>query len=775
MLADRCFRDKAVAININPDSIYPDGCIAQAMNLFDGGKDVILCAAVRFEMEGVEKELTAAGKMAPGQPIVLPMREATAVGLRNMHPETLASDWDAPNFGRLDPEHHRKHFLTCCFWRVPGQDGVIIVTHNWAPFLVNYGILGSHNTSALDGRALDGNYIFENFPQYTDSIEVVRDSDTLFLLGLTPRDEMVPPNEPPDWREWPVVREWGRGYILNRTVFDPGVDIYRRAIYQSTVRWHARDYDGSWQAVERKVKRLIREYVAKDIDALDAPYTLRNAIRRRWLAAVRPAMFEPKGEALRTKPAPSDLEARIISYDIGGRGFGTALRYPPAFRNDTLHLFFEADVECASAMMRFPKGPKNTLVSAQCLGARKRFAFLNLTRNLHRSSVLNPAPGEGEHEILLSGTDGGVSLDGLLYDSKLGRELQVVRRVPLYVRPLDSLIRNQELPVAAPPDFLFVDTPGTEVDVLNGARVTLHKHVLAFAAATEFHPMYCNQKPFSKIFEMADAASFEFVGFSKLHEVALSSVPVGTRAEEFLRSGNLLFFRTLKSLKEVAPSERWLMIACCKLAFVAVCFNRLGYALALLDELYRHPNSSRLLEELRTYNYIRFLEEMHEVYRSMPHRFLHREQEQLVSDLRSRSPDLVDPNGMTEAMTPITWEPQVLHLENPGVGTVTTPMPSDLGKATHNDGASALGYGFVPEWRDTGIICVRVTANGYSETDNEFALAIFRNGELAPVKFTSTPIAANSYANLALEFELPFDGSAALDIRIGPTRGRHNH
>src|ERR1700722_3301134 len=91
MLADRCFRDKAVAININPDSIYPDDCIAQAMNLFDGGKDVILCAAVRVEMEGVEKELTAAVKMAPGQPIVLPMREATAVGLRNMHPETLAS------------------------------------------------------------------------------------------------------------------------------------------------------------------------------------------------------------------------------------------------------------------------------------------------------------------------------------------------------------------------------------------------------------------------------------------------------------------------------------------------------------------------------------------------------------------------------------------------------------------------------------------------------------------------------------------------------------
>ena len=232
-LTQRCFEDRAIAININPDSVYPDGSVATALALAQAGKRVALCTAIRFDMDGVDAELAASGLLKPGQQFGLPKRLAVAIGLRNLHPESMASNWDAPNFGHLHPDHNRKYLLTCCFWKVFRETGVIILTHNWAPFMINYRSLTRHNIGALDGRALDGNYIFENFwTGDMDGIHISRDSDELFLMGLTPSDEMVPPDDKPSWLNKPILGQWSRGYILNRTVFDPNM-IIDHATYEN--------------------------------------------------------------------------------------------------------------------------------------------------------------------------------------------------------------------------------------------------------------------------------------------------------------------------------------------------------------------------------------------------------------------------------------------------------------------------------------------------------------------------------------------------------------
>lgn len=282
MLADRCFSDKAIAINVNPDSIYPDGSVAEAHQLAIAGADVVLCAAVRFEMEGVEAELIARGSLRRGHVLQLPVRDAVEIGLRHLHPETLASNWTAANFGALAIEHEDKFFLTCCYWEVPGENGLLIITHNWAPFLVNYGILRTHNKNALDGRNLDGPYIFENFPQYTKAIHVVTDSDSLFLLGLTPRDEMRPQARVFRWRKPALLGEWARGYVLSRTVFDPRIDDYRQKIYRTPVRWHGRNYNANWRPVEREADRIIREYVYTDARVLPEHPTSYQTFRWWW-------------------------------------------------------------------------------------------------------------------------------------------------------------------------------------------------------------------------------------------------------------------------------------------------------------------------------------------------------------------------------------------------------------------------------------------------------------------------------------------------------------
>lgn len=281
VLAQRCFEDRAVAINVNPDSIYPKESVAAAQALAAAGNRVALCTAIRFDMNGVDAELTASGALKAHQPLSISKRTAVEIGLRNLHPESMAGLWTAPNFGRLHPVHQRRHFLTCCIWTVPQENGVIIITHNWAPFMVNYGALARHDASSLDGRALDGNYIFDNFwAGKFDDIHVVQDSDELFLLGLTPREEMVPPNDAPSWVNRPILGQWSRGLILNQTVYDSQIDTMRRKAYQMPVYWHSSDLNPGWGVMRRQVDKLIDKYVSRDLR--EQPLSFLNLPERSW-------------------------------------------------------------------------------------------------------------------------------------------------------------------------------------------------------------------------------------------------------------------------------------------------------------------------------------------------------------------------------------------------------------------------------------------------------------------------------------------------------------
>jgi hypothetical protein len=269
ILAEACFEDGAFAVNIAADSVFPDGCVAEGQRLvLDEKQDVVLCPAIRFDMDGVEADLMRAGLLVPGEPFSLGMRDAVALGLRHLHAESLASDWEAPNFARLHPAHERRHFLTCCFWRVPGADGLCIVTHNWAPFVVNYAVLGAHDSRTLDGRAIDGEYIFRNFPKFTRAIHVVTDSDRLFLLGLTPRNEMVPPQDTAWFTRLGPFSSALKGLVLSGTVVDPAIDEYRKQLYRTYARWHVNDVDGRWQPVEQRVRSVLDKYVVTEVSAL---------------------------------------------------------------------------------------------------------------------------------------------------------------------------------------------------------------------------------------------------------------------------------------------------------------------------------------------------------------------------------------------------------------------------------------------------------------------------------------------------------------------------
>ncbi len=111
------------------------------------------------------------------------------------------------------------------------------------------------------------------------------------------------------------------------------------------------------------------------------------------------------------------------------------------------------------------------------------------------------------------------------------------------------------------------------------------------------------------------------------------------------------------------------------------------------------------------------------------------------------------------------------RVEYASLGTVAAILPADPATATINDGASFLGYNFVPK-KANSVLHVRVVANAFSQQDNEVVLAIFREGQRTPVKLESKPVAANGRALFDVSFDLPVAAAEpiGIDVRIGPAR-----
>jgi hypothetical protein len=262
-----CHEARACAIYFAPDTVVPDGCVAAAQRLWMEGRRVVLCTAIRFDMDGVEAELSSRGLLKPGLPLVLSRRDAVDIGLRNLHPESRAGNWDESNFGSLSTEHGRTDFPVCCYWEVQREKGVVIHTHNWAPFLMDFSSLAVHNTEALQKWAIDGDYIHHNFGQAKlgEAVYVVDDSDDIILLGLTPRHEMVPPRRHGLLKSIPILGEWTKGYLVNQVVFDRYTDPLRRKIYSTCVRWHSRDLTPAWAAVEARARKIMADYTPCDL------------------------------------------------------------------------------------------------------------------------------------------------------------------------------------------------------------------------------------------------------------------------------------------------------------------------------------------------------------------------------------------------------------------------------------------------------------------------------------------------------------------------------
>jgi hypothetical protein len=119
---------------------------------------------------------------------------------------------------------------------------------------------------------------------------------------------------------------------------------------------------------------------------------------------------------------------------------------------------------------------------------------------------------------------------------------------------LDKLFSTQESNIPKP-DFLSIDTQGSEYEVLQGAQNALDSSVLAVHCEVEFCPLYKEQKLFSDIFNLLNSQHFQFVQFTRLGNLSPFRGPVNIRGRSFTAFGDALFLKNFPQLKKVSKTQ----------------------------------------------------------------------------------------------------------------------------------------------------------------------------------------------------------------------------
>lgn len=282
LAAQMAHRDRAYGVFLTPDLMVSDGTVAALRRHALAGARVVLVAALRFGEEPLLHHLKRTGVLGDdesrsqsGRPLAITGRQMAAACIQSFHSETQRYEWEASYF---------THFPAACWWRVPGEEGIVLHSLSWAPFLCDYSAVQQHDTSALEHWTMDGNYVHQNFGDGSD-IHVVTDSDEMMLVSWAPLADRPQRLVHNPLKQLPFIGEMIKGSVLRATLLSGLFDRLKLRIFFLPVRWHAAALTPAWRETETKALRVLRRYVGD----LDSVSTIHHRPLRRVLLA--PGLF----------------------------------------------------------------------------------------------------------------------------------------------------------------------------------------------------------------------------------------------------------------------------------------------------------------------------------------------------------------------------------------------------------------------------------------------------------------------------------------------------
>ena len=268
----------------------------------------------------------------------------------------------------------------------------------------------------------------------------------------------------------------------------------------------------------------------------------------------------------------ASMDPRISIHHVGGRGGNRSFPELPRFERDFVNVLYDADPDCIEQVHAANLGRASELhVLPFCLAEASGKRNLNINYDPFTSSLLDFNEEYGGYYQQLAD-----------HDYVFAETFAPAERREIEVVTLDQVLASSAAPVP-PPNFLSLDTQGSEYDILCGASGALKSDVVALVVEVEFHPLYRQQKLFGDLTDFLAEKGFHFVRFLFGTRVAPYRAPIGLRADGFHLFDDALFLRRIEDIVklEVGGVERRLLLK--KLAFVSIAYNQLEYALECLN------------------------------------------------------------------------------------------------------------------------------------------------------------------------------------------------
>jgi hypothetical protein len=140
---------QAYTVVLTPDCMLSDGTVARLQDLARDGIELVLAPALRFGEEPFLRHLGTMGILGPAR---------AAASNRWSSP---GGNWCQPRSRpavrntelRVGDAVFRSH-RACSWWRVPGEEGIVLHSLSRAALLLDYGVLVEHDTSTPDSWTL---------------------------------------------------------------------------------------------------------------------------------------------------------------------------------------------------------------------------------------------------------------------------------------------------------------------------------------------------------------------------------------------------------------------------------------------------------------------------------------------------------------------------------------------------------------------------------------------------------------------------------------------
>jgi len=285
----------------------------------------------------------------------------------------------------------------------------------------------------------------------------------------------------------------------------------------------------------------------------------------------------------------------LVVHHIGGRSGSRDFPVLDKFEKDILNVLYDADSSCvAEAESAWQASKSKTIVLPYCILDDAKKVNFHLNYDPCTSSVypFNERYADYYYPYKNAG-----------FDYLFSETVRAEKVFAIETRTLDDITATEKIPA---PDFLSVDTQGSELNILKGASRCLKDDILALAVEVEFHPIYLGQPLFGEVCQHLAALGFDLVDFRSNERYPLRG-KFGFRGRGVLTDGEAVFLRNPASIKGDALRLN-------KLAFLATVFSRFEIA----QLCFAQPGYKPL--PTADTNYLRFTARLRHAVEALPQR-----------------------------------------------------------------------------------------------------------------------------------------------------------